>query len=104
MTRRVRVASAASDEFAATIRWYEARRPGLGGQFYDRVVDAIAKLETQPDIGSVVGSDPMTRRFLLHGFPYQIVYRLRPAEIVIVAVAHTKRRPGYWKKRSQGSV
>jgi hypothetical protein len=48
----------------------------------------------------MVGPDPMTRRILLLGFPYQIVYRLRPAEIVIVAVAHLKRRPGYWKNRA----
>jgi hypothetical protein len=32
-------------------------------------------------------------------FPYQIVYRRRPDEIVIVAVAHVKRKPGYWKDR-----
>jgi len=100
VNRTVRVDSAASDEFAAAIRWYEERRLGLGGEFYDRVVDAIATLEAQPDIGSMVGGDPKTRRILLHGFPYQIVYRLRPAEIVVVAVAHLKRRPGYWKNRS----
>lgn len=74
--------------------------PDGPSRLYDRVVDVIAKLETQPDIGSMVSGDPMTRRILLHGFPYQIVYRLRPAEIVIVGVAHMKRRPGYWKKRS----
>lgn len=100
MNRTVRVDSAASDEFTAAIRWYEARRPGLGGEFHDRVVDVIATLEAQPDIGNMVGPDPMTRRILLLGFPYQIVYRLRPAEIVIVAVAHLKRRPGYWKNRA----
>ncbi|MHB1345087.1 MAG: hypothetical protein ACYCX3_12125 [Thermoleophilia bacterium] len=64
MNRTVRVDSATSDEFTAAIHWYEARRPGLGGRFHDRVADAIAKLETQPDIGSVVGGDPMTRRIL----------------------------------------
>jgi toxin ParE1/3/4 len=99
VNRVVRVDSAASDELTAAIRWYEARRPGLGGEFYNRVVDATATLETQPDLGRRVGDDPMTRRILVHGFPYQIVYRLRPAEIVIVAVAHLKRRPGYWKNR-----
>jgi toxin ParE1/3/4 len=99
VNRAVRVDSAASDEFAAAILWYEVRRLGLGGEFYDRVVDAIATFDAQPDVGSMVGGDPMTRRILLHGFPYQIVYRLRPAEIVIVAVAHLKRRPGYWKNR-----
>jgi len=41
----------------------------------------------------------MTRRILLRRFPYQIVYRLKPDGIVVVAVAHLKRRPGYWKSR-----
>lgn len=44
-----------------------------------------------------MGDDPRTRRLLVGRFPYQVVYRLRATEIVIVAVAHLKRRPGYWK-------
>jgi plasmid stabilization system protein ParE len=98
----VRVDSAASDELTAAIHWYEARRPGLGAEFYDRVVAAIAAVEAQSDIGTQVAHDPLTRRLLLSGFPYQIVYHLRPAEVVVVAVAHMKRRPGYWKCRSTG--
>jgi hypothetical protein len=33
-------------------------------------------------------------------FPYQVVYRVRPNETVVVALAHLKRRPGYWKRRA----
>ena len=40
-----------------------------------------------------------TRRFLLSRFAYEIVYRVYPEVILIVAVAHCKRRPGYWKTR-----
>jgi plasmid stabilization system protein ParE len=40
-----------------------------------------------------------TRRFLLRRFPYSVIYRIEPAKIVIVAVAHGRRRPGYWKDR-----
>jgi len=39
---------------------------------------------------------PEARRRVLRRFPYSIVFLLEPAEIVIVAVAHHKRRPGYW--------
>jgi toxin ParE1/3/4 len=40
-----------------------------------------------------------TRRFLLRRFPYSIVYRLCGEEIQVVAIAHTKRRPRYWRDR-----
>lgn len=40
-----------------------------------------------------------TRRRLLGRFPYSVVYRLDPDRILVVAVAHLKRRPGYWLRR-----
>jgi hypothetical protein len=50
--------------------------------------------------GASISGDGLTRRALVARFPYQVVYRIRPGEIVIVAVAHLKRRPGYWKNRA----
>ena len=44
-------------------------------------------------------ADHNTRRLLVSRFPYQIIYRVRPRKIVVVALAHVKRRPGYWKDR-----
>jgi hypothetical protein len=35
----------------------------------------------------------------VRSFPFSVVYRLRPEEIVILAVAHQKRKPGYWRGR-----
>jgi toxin ParE1/3/4 len=40
-----------------------------------------------------------TQRFLLKRYPYAVVYRELEDLIWIVAVAHGKRRPGYWKSR-----
>ena len=40
-----------------------------------------------------------TRRYLLRGFPCILIYREWEGHIQIVAVAHTSRKPGYWKKR-----
>lgn len=82
------------------VRWYETRRPGLGGEFFDAVVATLSLIETNPGIGTTLSTDGQTRRTLLARFPYQVVYRLRPTEIVIVAIAHLKRLPEYWKNRS----
>jgi hypothetical protein len=72
---------------------------GLGGEFF-AVVATLSLIETNPRIGTTISADDQIRRVLVSRFPYEIVYRLRPAEIVIVAIAHLKRRPGYWKNRS----
>lgn len=100
MTRTVRNLRAASEEFAAAVQWYEEQRPGLGAEFYDAVVDTADRIETHPEIGTPASPDQRIRRVLVRRFPYQVVYRLLLDEIVIIAVAHLKRRPGYWKART----
>ncbi len=100
MTRRIRASEPASDEFSEAVRWYEARRSGLGGEFFDAVAATMSLIEVNPDIGTTISTDGHTRRVLVARFPYQVVYRLRPTEIVIAAIAHLKRRPGYWENRS----
>ena len=100
MKRTIRTGEPASEELIDAVRWYEARRPGLGGEFFDAVVDMLTLIEARPEMGSLSRHDPRTRRVMVPRFPYQIVYRLTPNEIVIVAVAHLKRRPGYWKSRA----
>lgn len=100
MKRTVRTGEPASEELIHAVRWYEARRPGLGGEFFDAVAETLTLVEARPEMGSLSRHDPQTRRVMVPRFPYQVVYRLTPGEIVIVAVAHLKRRPGYWKSRA----
>lgn len=100
MTRHLRIAEPASEELRAAVRWYEARRAGLGAELFDAVAETIDLIHDHQEIGESTSADGKTRRVLVSRFPYQVVYRLRPDEIVIVAVAHLKRRPGYWKSRS----
>ena len=100
MKRPVRSSEPASAELTEAVRWYETRRTGLGGEFFDAVAATLTLLESSPEIETTISTDGHTRRALVARFPYQVVYRLRPTEIVIVAIAHVKRRPGYWKNRS----
>ncbi|HYR82582.1 MAG TPA: type II toxin-antitoxin system RelE/ParE family toxin [Terriglobia bacterium] len=98
VTRTLRNLKEAREEFTAAVRWYEEQRPGLGGEFFDAVSHATALIQAQPEVGTL-SRDRRTRRVLVRRFPYEVVYRLSEEEIVIVAIAHLKRRPGYWKKR-----
>ena len=100
MTRPIRSSEPASVEFSEAVRWYEARRAGLGGKFFDEVVAILALIEANPEIGMTISADDKTRRALVGRFPYGVVYRVKPTEIVIVAIAHLRRRPGYWKNRT----
>ena len=99
MTRALRSSQPASEELSEAVRWYEVQRPGLGGEFFDAVVATIMMIESLPEVGRPVRDDPRTRRLLVARFPYEVVYRLQPEAIVLVAIAHLKRRPGYWKGR-----
>lgn len=95
----VRIVAPASAELRETVRWYEMRRTGLGGEFFDAVTATISRIHARPEIGTAVSPREDVRRSLVGRFPYQVVYRLQPNEITIVAVAHMKRRPGYWTRR-----
>ena len=99
MTLSVRTDSLASLELTEAVRWYESKRPGLGGDFLDEVARTIDRLALNPEAGNPISADQKTRRLFVSRFPYQIVYRIRTNEIVVVALAHLKRRPGYWKHR-----
>ena len=58
---------------------------------------AIARLASNPELGATWRGD--VRRFPLQRFPYSIVYQIKQQEIRIVALAHQRRRPAYWKNR-----
>ena len=77
--------------------FYESRMVGLGKSFLVEVERTISLVREFPDAGTVVG--PARRRVLLDRFPYSVVYRRHPDSVVIVAVAHQRRRPSYWRGR-----
>jgi len=100
--RRVRIHAAAAEEAAEAAAWYEKERPGLGADF-ERAVDAALDLleeEIVPlvSIAGVAGTRGV-KRLLLRRFPYAVIVRESAGESVVIAFAHTARRPGYWRGR-----
>jgi plasmid stabilization system protein ParE len=87
----------AADEAQAAERWYRERNETASGRFQRELDRAIDRISERPETGSPYLSN--TRRVLLRRFPFFIVYRVRGGVLEIVAVAHGRRRPGYWRTR-----
>jgi len=98
VSRRIRAAKPASEELAAAVAWYERQRLGLGRQFYQATLATLDRIRDNPEAGPIWAATP-TRRMLVSGFPYQVVYRFTGEDIRILAFAHLKRRPGFWRHR-----
>jgi plasmid stabilization system protein ParE len=87
----------AEAEFISAAVYYEDRAEGLGLAFISAVERAYQRILEYPEIGRRFGR--RLRRVLVPGFPYGLLYRVEPQRIFIVAVAHLRRRPGYWRSR-----
>lgn len=92
---------AAEVEFLEAVGRYEDQQDGLGARFLSEVERASSRIAKRPGIGPVWTYSEVpegVRRLSLGTFPYHLVYVEDP-RLVIVAVAHMKRRPGYWRQR-----
>lgn len=87
----------AEAEFAAAASFYESRVAGLGCSLSAEVHRTISLIREYPDAGVLVR--PSVRRVLVDRFPYAVVYRHDPISVIILAIAHVRRRPGYWQRR-----
>jgi plasmid stabilization system protein ParE len=99
---RVRFDDEADAEYRLAGRWYEARREHLGIEFLDAVDAPIDQIAALPGAGSTVGGLPAeltVRRRAVVRFPYHVVYLELPTHIRILAIAHDRRKPGYWQAR-----
>jgi hypothetical protein len=77
--------------------WYRQRNAIIGGEFLmqlDFAMDAIAE---HPGRGVRVGRG--CRRYLLRKFPFSVVYMEQFGAVEVIAIAHHRRRPGYWQAR-----
>ncbi len=88
-----------SEVYEAAI-YYEDSAPELGLAFLDEIEKASTLILANPMAYQSVGGE--VRRALVARFPYSILYVIEPDDrIRVIAVAHQKRRPGYWRKRLQ---
>ena len=86
------------------MEWYDAERPGLGDEFADEVIKALDPMVAHPEAWPAVsprGRGQTIRRFIVPRVPYALVYVARDNQLLVLAVAHAKRKPGYWRRRTR---
>jgi len=88
---------AARREIKASHSWYVRQSEQAADGFYEELLPALDRVHQQPQLYPPHLSG--TQRAVLDQYPFSIIYRELSQEIQIIAVAHAKRRPGYWAKR-----
>ena len=88
----------AEADYLNSLAWYRDRNFSTAERFEDAFWHAIRAVEEAPERWPVYFSH--FRRYTLHQFPFSLVYRVEHSRVFVLAVAHGRRRPGYWKDRA----
>lgn len=91
--------SAAEREVLGAVDYYNDQQPNLGYEFASEVEEAVERIRNSPDAWAWISQQDNLRRCQTHRFPYGLIYQVQPNRILIIAVMHLKRRPGYWQDR-----
>ncbi|MQM31835.1 MAG: plasmid stabilization protein [Candidatus Accumulibacter phosphatis] len=88
----------AFDEHHDSVAFYQNRLPGLGADYLAEFDAVMARICRNPDIYPTIAT-PDIHRARLKRFSFDVIYRVTPTQITVLAVAHHRRRPAYWAGR-----
>lgn len=91
-------------ELRSAALWYDERRPGLGDEFIAEVSAAFDRIrdvpESYPAWPGTRAEGPLIRKATTQRFPYVIAFEKHEHHVLVLAIAHAKRRPLYWLTRT----
>ncbi|HSR98975.1 MAG TPA: type II toxin-antitoxin system RelE/ParE family toxin [Kofleriaceae bacterium] len=96
--KRVRFHPEARLDARAAALWYRKRSPETARGFADAVAAAVESIRERPQTWPIWQRTEIRRR-RVRGYPYSVCYVVEKDVVVILAIAHHKRRPGYWVAR-----
>jgi plasmid stabilization system protein ParE len=97
MSRSLRFHPTALRELDEAVAFYDAESAGLGAAFIDEVERALQHIQRFPDAAPLVRGG--IRRKVIAAFPYAVLYSTGSDVVVVLALAHQRRRPFYWRDR-----
>jgi len=90
----------AHEEIELVFLFYESQRRGLGVEFLDAIEAGYHRILSNPKAWTVLNSrSKIFRRCMLQRFPYGLIYVIQKEKLIVLAVMHLARKPGYWLKR-----
>lgn len=96
-TKPLRLHPEAEEKYLVSLSWYRHRSPIAAGNFEDAVEQAMEKIRQAPQRWPIYFEN--FRQYVLRQFPFSLIYQDFSSEIVVFAIAHGRRRPGYWRDR-----
>jgi len=84
-------------EYDEAKEFYETEQPGLGFQFKEQIKHSLLRIQQYPQAWPPERKE--IRRYIVHKFPYKILYSIQDDKIVVLAFAHLHRQPDYWVDR-----
>jgi plasmid stabilization system protein ParE len=95
--KRIRIHSQTQHEINEAFEWYFKRSPKTAEAFLTEIGTALAQIAAHPQLYPIYTKN--TRKRVMEKFPYSVIFQEKVEVILIAAVAHAKRRPGYWRVR-----
>jgi toxin ParE1/3/4 len=99
---KLRFLAEALVEYEDAIEYYERAQSGLGDTFIRDVEEVLALTLEFPEMGAPVADTPPelnVRRRIVQRFGVEVDYVTADEELIVLAIFHCKRRPGYWRDR-----
>jgi plasmid stabilization system protein ParE len=93
----LRIQSHAQEEINRAFNWYFERSPAAADAFLTEIDACLSQIADNPQLYPAFTKN--TRRRVLSRFPYSVIFQQKEEIVLVVAVAHAKRRPGYWHGR-----
>lgn len=84
-------------EYLEAVAYYEERQAGLGARFASEIEDVVQRIVEAPQRWRIIEGE--IRRCLAHKFPYGVLYSIERRYVLVLAVMHHSRKPGYWHSR-----
>jgi plasmid stabilization system protein ParE len=89
---------AAEADYQAALAWYFAVNPRVANRFEDTLAKALQRIAENPHLYGLI--DDRHRQCILHRFPYSLIYRIEKGDVLVVAIAQSRRSSSYWQGRA----
>lgn len=95
--KTLRIRPEAREEIHSAFDWYFERSPRAADALLAQVDASLARIVSHPQLHPRYTKN--TRRCILEKFPYSVVFEEEDDIVLVIALAHSKRRFGYWRRR-----